>query len=290
MAEAEERRSLIILGVCTMLSLIIAVFAWNKWGPEVTSQTQFKLAVEHIVVPEQPSWILEDVRAAAVRDGGLEGLQITDPSLVEKVEHAFSVQTWVAKIRRIRKRPGPRVEVELTYREPVALVEVLTAQGQRALQPVDGEGYVLPEGFLHANPALIHEFLRISAGYGMPKGPVGTPWGDPHVIGAARICHKLKDHWKQLNLYRVVAVDTGVSAKSANFELHTRGDSRILWGRTPGLEQPGESDGETKLRLLLHYALANPIEPNGVWLDLRAARTALRAAPQLPVIDQRTAH
>ena len=271
-----ERRSLILLGIFFVLMIVGGLTAWSWWGPHVASQPEFELRAEDISIPEQPSWIVEDVRATAIRDGNLEGLLVTDPSLVEQVESAFGVQTWVSKVVRIRKRPGPSVEVELEYRRPVALVEVLTEQGQRALQPIDADGYVLPEGFLHANTALIHEYPRISAGFSMPKGPVGTSWGDPQVAGAARICDVIQDHWKQLGIYRVVAVDGNPAAPgSTEYELQTRGGTRVAWGRTVGFEQPGETDNATKLRMLLHHANSQPLDANGpVAIDVRVARTA----------------
>ena len=276
MSEADGRKSLMVLGVCTFLAIVVVIVAWQKWGPAVTSQPKFKLTANHISVTPQPAWILEDVRKAAIQAGNLEELLVTDGALVEKIESAFGVQTWVSKVVRIRKRPGPKVEIELKYRRPVALVEVLTAQGQRALQPIDKDGYVLPEQFLHTNPALISEFLRISAGFGMPSGPTGTPWGDPYVVGAAKICNTLIEHWKELNLYRVIVQPKGRSPATAEYELQTRGRSRILWGRTVGHEQPGESDHDTKLRILLHHAGTTPLDGNGpVTIDLRNSRTAM---------------
>ena len=112
----------------------------------------------------------------------------------------------------------------------------------------------------------------------MPKGPVGTSWGDAQVIGAARICEVIQEHWKSLGIYRVVAVAGGADAAGAiEYELHTRGGTRIAWGRTAGFEKPGETDNATKLRMLLHHASTQPLDANGpITLDLRTARTAMK--------------
>lgn len=277
MADSDERRSLIILGILTLVSLVVAVVAWNKWAPDVKQQPQYLLKAGHLEVPPQPPWIPEDVLQAVVRDGKLEGLSIMDETLLEKIESAFAVQTWVADVRLIRKRPGPKIEIDLQYRRPVAVVEVLTEQGMRALQPVDADGVVLPTDFLRDDPAKTREYLRILAGYGMPAGPVGTSWGDAGVVGAARICGKLQEHWKQLGLYRVTAVPVPGGQGEAEFELQTASGARILWGHTVGQEPPGESDAATKVKILLQHARNGTL--NGqvpTTLDIRVAQTALR--------------
>ena len=62
MPEPAERRSLIIVGVLTVVSVITGLVIWRTWGPHVNNQPQFKLAAKHIFIPPQPDWIVEDVR------------------------------------------------------------------------------------------------------------------------------------------------------------------------------------------------------------------------------------
>ena len=82
------------------------------------------------------------------RDASLDDpqhpLSLMDDDLVERVKSAFSLHPWIARVVRVEKFYPGRVVVDVVYRHPVCMVEVL---GE--LLPVDVEGVVLPkEDFL----------------------------------------------------------------------------------------------------------------------------------------------
>ncbi|MCH5375901.1 MAG: hypothetical protein JJ992_18175, partial [Planctomycetes bacterium] len=124
-----------------------AYYAWARWGSKITASDEYVVRAEHIQVTPPPSWVRTDVRAEVVRDGGLNGMSLLDPQLTVKVFQAFSAHSWVANVSRVSKQHGTndtaRVVVELTYRKPVAMVEVVI-NNQAGLLPIDGDAILLP--------------------------------------------------------------------------------------------------------------------------------------------------
>ena len=210
-----------------------ASYAWQRLGPQIRQGTEYVLQPDQIQIPPPPPWIRSDICAETVRDGGLTGLSLLDRDLTVKIARAFSLHTWVEDVRRVRKEHPARVIVELVYRRPVAMVEV-TMNDRPGLLPVDMNGVLLPPGDFSAEQA--RDYLRISMPGATPTGPVGTPWGDPRVDGAARIAAVLLEHWKQLGLYRI-AVEPGEAAPlavgEAVFVLATRRGAQVVWGAAP---------------------------------------------------------
>ncbi len=210
-----------------------AYYGWQRVGTRVTQGPEYLLEPEQIEITPPPPWIRTDVRAEAIRDGGLSDLSILDRELTVRIARAFSVHTWVEAVRRVRKEHPARVVVDLVYRRPVAMVEV-TMNGSPGLLPVDVNGVLLPPADFSAEQA--RDYLRVSLADATPAGPIGTPWGDPRVDGAARIAAVLQDHWKRLGLYRVSVDPTGPSTLAPAeivFVLSTRGGAQIVWGTAP---------------------------------------------------------
>ena len=159
-----------------------AYYGWQRVGPQVTQGSEYLLEPDQIEITPPPPWIRSDVRGETIRDGGLSGLSILDRELTVKIARAFSMHTWVEDVRRVRKEHPARVVVDLAYRRPVAMVEV-TMNDRPGLLPVDVNGVLLPPGDFSAEQA--RDYLRVSLADATPAGPVGTPWGDPRVDGAA---------------------------------------------------------------------------------------------------------
>lgn len=243
----QQRPSRCLLVVLLLVAALTggAYYGWQRLGPHIVQGPEYLLQPEQIQIPPPPPWIRSDIRAETIRDGGLTGLSILDRELTVKVARAFSLHTWVEDVRRVKKEHPARVIVELVYRRPVAMVEV-TMNDHPGLLPVDTNGVLLPPGDFSAEQA--RDYLRISLPDAVPAGPVGTPWGDPRVAGAARIAAVLLEHWKQLGLYRV-AVEAGEPAQQASgdtvFVLKTRRGAQVVWGAAP------KSDGGLDVKAAL---------------------------------------
>lgn len=292
---AATGRQLLIAAVVLGVLVGGVVFAWQKFGPQITAGPAYRLQPNAIEVSQQPPWIHADVKAEVIRDGSLTNLDLLDPQVTVRIAQAFATHSWVAEVRRVSKHHPAKVVVEVVYRKPVAMVEVemeVEINGkrvkERGLLPVDVGGVLLPTEDFSPNEA--REYARVSAGGKAPAGPVGTPWGDPRVAGAAKIAAAFGDRWRELALYRIVAVPDPVSGRlhgEPNFELTTKPGVRILWGHPPGEETSGEASAAQKItRLQQFVAEYGPLDSslNGTQqIDLRdgqqirpSARTARR--------------
>ena len=238
-----------------LVVLIVALFGglwyavWRRVGEEVLSSERYWLRPENVRITPLPEWVHRDVRAQVFRDASLDvPLSIMDPDLTDRIADAFSMHPWIAKVRRVAKSHPARVEVELVYRRPVCMVQV-----PGGLLPVDAEGVLLPSGDF--SPIEAGRYPRLVGVQTVPVGPVGTRWGDARVVGGAEIAATFGPVWGQLGLDRVVAstlVEVGHRDEFL-YELYTRGGTRILWGRAPGTDMPGELPAVDKVARLKKY-------------------------------------
>jgi hypothetical protein len=147
--------------------------------------------------------------------------------------------------------------------------------------PVDAEAVVLPA---HDFPPVeVRRYPQLVGIESVPVGPVGHPWGDPRVLGGSQIAAALGPAWQELKLDRIVSAgqgDTGLPRQTV-YEIFTRGGTRILWGRAPNREAPGEPDADEKIaRLKRYFAEHGTLEgPRGPQvLDLREQPPAVPPA------------
>lgn len=264
--------------VAVVALIVLATMGWKQWGPTIVGTPAYALDESKFDVTPQPPYIHGNVKRDAIRAGGLTGVSILDPKLIDKVQHAFAVQTWVASVKRITKQHPARVVVELEYRRPVAMVEVMQGE-ERGLLPVDAEGVLLPPEDFSANQ--VKKYLRIACGPTQPQGPVGTSWGDARITAAASIAASLGELWQKLQLYRIVY--TGDDANSApSFDLVTRDGSKVIWGHAPGQEASGEATASEKVAQLAAWHEHNgPLSAAGDKREINV-RNGGRGTPASP--------
>ena len=242
------RTAVLILAIVAALAGSV-FFLWGKYGDRVLASDEYWVTPARVDITPPPPWVRSDIRAQVFRDASLDGrLSIMDPDLVERIANAFSLHPWVAEVLRTRKRHPGRVEVELVYRRPVCMVRT---GGQ--LLPVDAEGILLPAGDFSPVEAL--RYPRLEEIRTVPLGTAGTRWGDARVFGGAQIAAAFGPAWGDLSLDRIVpSKATAVGyADEPTFELYTRGGTRILWGRAPGMDLPGEVPAPEKVARLKRY-------------------------------------
>lgn len=222
-------------------------WGWQQVHGDVLTSPAYMLSPDQIIVTNRPDWMSFDIREKVFHNASLrQTLSIMDPDLNEQITAAFSLQPWVAKVNRVTKQYPARVIVDLEYRHPVCVVNTCDQ-----LIPVDVEGVVLPVWDIP--PSEIARYPRVECpDLSTPRGPVGEPWGDPRVVGAARIAEALGDRWRNYRLRQIEVVPTTDQNQMEGtvFRMRTHSHSSIIWGRAPGMEVPGEAETAEKLAYL----------------------------------------
>jgi len=193
---------------------------------------------------------------------------VLDEHLTAELADAFSQHPWVANVVRVRKSFPAAVVVELEYRHPVAMVQV---PGGRV--PIDIDAIVLPSADFSTSD--LHRYPLIRNVSTKPATRPGTAWQDPALIAAARLAKLLGSKWSSLKLEAIVIPATATAKTNVNdvpLELIGEGGSRIIWGRTPDSDHPGELEPNQKIRRLEKYLadFGNYGQPKGPYeIDIR---------------------
>lgn len=285
---AATGKGAVVFGILAIAAILAGgwFFVWGRVHEHVLASPDYRLDPRNITLTAPPRWIHADVKAEVIRDASFDQtLSILEPDLTVRIAQAFALHPWIQRVNRVSKKHPASVEVDVEYREPVAMVEV-----SGGLLPVDREGVLLPSDDF--SPAAARNYPRISGVNSEPVGPVGTNWGDTHVVGAAKVAAVCAPHWQVLRLYRVVAMPRlagSVSASEGGFELYTHAGTQIVWGHAPGKELPSEMPSAEKIRQLVGYAQEKgSLDPptGSQRIDLRSGkefivtpRTALRSPP-----------
>jgi hypothetical protein len=222
-------------------------WGWQHVKGDVLSGATYTLSPDDIIVTDRPEWMSFDLREKVFRDASLQqDLSIMDHDLNERITAAFSLQPWVAKVKHVRKGHPAGVVVDLEYRRPVCIVYTC---GQPI--PVDVEGNALPAGDI-ARSEIVRYPRMECPDLSTPRGPVGDQWGDPRVLGAARIADALGDRWRRYRLRLIQPAPPQDSGRSGGIDyvLSTHSHSEIRWGKAPGMEIPGEPTTAEKLAYL----------------------------------------
>ena len=243
-------RNRLVLGAgLLVMLLIVGRFVWNRYGTLVSDDPRYALSAEKLHVTPAPEWVQSDVTAAAIRTGKLDELSLLDRDLVSRVDEAFRLQTWVAEVEAVTKT-ATGVDVELRYREPIAMVEIFT-NGSAKLQPVDAEGVLLPGAEFSQTQA--QQFLRIAVPQPRLHGLIdGTQWPDERVVAAAEVAGLLFESRQPLHLFRInmLLPDQGQRQRVPQFEIETTTGQRVVWGSPPSATQSYEASADDRLAAL----------------------------------------
>jgi len=224
--------------------------------PDLSEQSEFCLPTSQIQIGDTPHWVPQNLVEQVMRQAGLpDQLRMLDSDLTRRVAEAFQMHPWVAEVVRVEKAFPPKIEVTLEYRRPVAMVQV-----KQGMYPVDAQGVLLPPADFSVTDTQLYPVIQNVSS--MPQGPAGTNWGDVSVAGAAHLAHVLlaadgkTPHWKRFHLAAIwipKRSDADLTIDDVTYELITQGGSRIIWGRAPGTDHPGELSPEQKLGRLERY-------------------------------------
>lgn len=269
--------------ICIAVALTVGGrIVWESNETALVNQPRFQLEAENLYVTQQPNWVKTNVAQSAYRTGDLGGKSLLDQGLVEQVNNAFSVQTWVRNVIEVRKSPQG-VQVQLEYRRPIAMVEI-QYEGAPRFQPVDVDGVLLPGNEFSQKETW--NYIKIAVPDPATQGLVhGTAWPDGRIQSGARLAECLQNVASELGIYRIQQVPTSEPGEEPLFELHLVNHDRficrrVLWGRAPGGEVPGEASAGVKLEALLKFARShedwllpgNQFDLTGFDFDVRNGR------------------
>ena len=261
-----------------MSLLVLAVFiagsfyAYKKFGLEIVGRSDQQVSLENVVlVPEQPEWVKSSLKEQIIGQYELDKLLLDDEELVEQFAAAFELDSHVEEVVRIEKMVD-HIRVEVTYRVPVAMVEVKVDE-QRFVFPVDRSAVVMQTNDF--DEADLGEFLRLVSDYSKPKGNSGTPWGDPIITAGAAIANSLNDiAWKAMGLYRIYSIaENDGSNRLYYVNLKNDENIRVLWGNPPGEEVSSEASVAEKVTNLEAFFKENStlsVSSETAEIDLRS--------------------
>lgn len=257
-------RPRLLLAIVVLLAAGVAARKlWDNLHQQVSSSPRYQLTAEkiHLIPASPPVWIRSDVKAEVLRDSRLIGsvTLLDDTSEIrQQLVDAFELHPWIRSVKRIEFSSASHIEVEIDYREPIAVTEVQGA-GQLDLLPVDIDGVRLPDGDL--TPVEKSYLPRIADVQARPL--VGDSWTDLRVVGAVRLAARLRAVWESFQLLDIVPSEypeVQRGHKYFAYEIRSNGGTVILWGSAPELGPPGESSFEDKLaRLQRFVSLHGPL-------------------------------
>jgi hypothetical protein len=231
---------------------IACYFAGTHSGsflPDLAGRREFRLKAEDIRFTAPPAWVPETFLRQVIREGVLsEEISVLDDRIVDQVAAAFQKHPWVERVISVRKEFPRRLSVSLEYRKPVAVVVI-----DRGRYPVDKNAVVLPPPNFKQDA---DELPVIRNARSIPPDQAGVEWRDRTVAESARLAEVVGPSWKKLQLESIEIPDdptTGGKTGERIFTLRTTGGSRIIWGRAPGTDHPGELTPEQKLGRLEEY-------------------------------------
>lgn len=235
--------------------------------PDLSSRPEYKIETKRIrLEPEPERPVPVDLVEQVRRQNNLpRELSTLEPQLCQNLARAFSKHPWVLKVVSVKQSYPSEIVVELEYRRPVAMVQV---KGGRV--PIDTSGCILPSEDFAVSDATRYPTIRLTNARNMARK--GNLISEPGMAGAAQVAQLLTSKWSQLELEAIEIAPQTSDSKEALLYLQARGGSRIIWGRPPGTDHPGELTAAQKVARLEKYAteFGGFDRPNGPYeIDIR---------------------
>lgn len=263
----------VLIALALAMAALVLGPSLRDWLPVLDDLPEYRFAMERTRVTAPHRWAPRDLVRQLVEDDKLPPeVSLLQGGLAEEVASALAGHPWVKQVVAVRvSRSG--VTAELEYRIPVLMVEA-----RAGMYPVDRDGTLLPPLDFAASD--VRRFPVVRNIRTLPAGPAGASWGDPVVLGAARLADVLAPdqdlslYWERFQLESIEApqrTTAEVALQDLCFELLTRGKSRIVWGRPPGADdlEPtvAQKLGRLESYLSSHGSFESPRGPNRI--DIR---------------------
>ncbi len=259
--------------------LILGYFAWYYWGAHHLDTALYAVKLENLVTTPQPTWIRSTkVRDEVFKAGGLGQLSLLDPQASATIAHAFESHSWVQRATYVKKNANGKVNVDLIYRRPIAMIyyersdfDPKSNQVKKGYFPVDEEAVVLP--MVDFDSSQVTSYFLVYLAGATPPSDVGMAFSDARIRQSLVLCRFLESVRAELRL-EAIYIERDVHLGDANpWELfiQTSDKRRIKWGHAPGAESLHEPLAQEKLAALTSWRA-----------DTRATIEIDLTKPQLP--------
>ncbi len=257
--------------------LVTGYVAWQQWGSHYVAHKYYGVQAGAIHVTSPPTYVHSDIIKTVYRDAAMDQLSLMDEQACAKVASAFASNAWVRRVVGVRKMAGGRLDVRLEYRQPVAMVHVISRHPKYdgpAFFAIDGEGVLLPTcDFSRAETV---NFLHIIVPGAYPTGGEGADFGDSRVQAAALLAFILHPYRETLDITSIGVYGDLRQNPIVQLKIAGNDDRRWFWGSPPGAEAQDEPTAKMKLQSLIDGA------PSGS--DLRQVQYAPTPIVQSPSV------
>lgn len=267
---------------------ILSYIAWYYYGAEHLDQVLYSLRPENVEVTKQPEWIRGDLASEVFEKHDLSSVSLLDPQSNAFIARAFENHAWIKSTTRVHKSQGGKVQIDVVYRQPVAMVfqnyryvEGGVDEVRTGCWPVDKDAIILPtESFTFEDTK---DYLAIDAVKAVTTGEIeGTEFGDPGVKVAVELCSLLASGRERYGLTRVRVERDFTSTGTSPWVLKilTKDGRTIIWGRPPNHELHGEPPAADKIARMAAWLKNAPSD--STVLDLQIFGGATNVSTQLP--------
>jgi hypothetical protein len=224
-----------ILGATAAL-MVASQFYWDRLQLSVVvPDKEFLISEETIKINQPETWIGHSPEALIKTEFLSRPRSLLEPNLVGELAGYLKSWPFVESIESIVKSKQG-VNVKLTYRQPVAIVEWKTAQ-QVNRRYVDRSGQVLPLAF-----NLPQEASNQLAIINVPDPKTSnlidwSIWPDSRIVDAAKIAQAIGSELQTLGFRRIVTFRHGRQSNEP-FELWTRAGGKVIWSDDPTNDSP----------------------------------------------------
>ena len=245
-----------------LLSTSVVPYA-SRFLPDLEQRPEYLLPTTNIEINEPPHWVPRDLVEQVIEHTNLPSeVSVLDADVTREIAEAFALHPWVKGDVVVKKSVPARIVVEMTYRRPVAMVEV-----KHGVLPIDEDGILLPANDFAVADTKFYPLIQDITS--TPQGSTGTQWGDIRVETAAKLATYMMQeaakatetepsltYWQQFG-FEAIRIGTrktrNIKPEDIHFELATQGGSLIVWGRSPEVGPPLELDADKKLGKLADY-------------------------------------
>jgi|TARA_A200000159_G_scaffold133428_1_gene131505 hypothetical protein len=233
-------RAILGAGVIVTAAIFAGRVAWEEQREGVVRDAASLLTADRIELIGVPPWITTDLKWQALRNASLDmPLPLDAPDLERQLARAFDMHPWVRRVERVETSHPAAAVVRVICREPVAMVRV-----EGGLLAVDRETILLPSDDFTAESAA--KYPVVDGVSTSPRGPVGSPWGDPTVDEAVNLITTLAPEANRFGLIECRRVPREGTAGNW-WELVGSDELVVLFGSAPGGSVAGEPSAARKI-------------------------------------------